>query len=223
MHTLRMIRAKPNRRQMLELCISRGFLAAGAGATSQSQLLAFWQKTEEQSRVATPFEDLGPFFRKGAPDKRVLREPGDAGFPLKVTGHVMNTKSQLAEGAKVNFWHADHSGHYDTRGYKYRSKFSPDPKGKYDVETVMPGHYPDRPAQHLHYMVTAPGYSTLVTQVYFATDPYFEGNPDKNWQKHQIVEHKELILPVKLFDDVSGSDTGQARAEITFDIVLEKV
>ena len=37
----------------------------------------------------------------------------------------------------------------------------------YAVDTNMPGHYPDRPAQHIHYLVTAPGCKPLVTQLYF--------------------------------------------------------
>ena len=47
----------------------------------------------------------------------------------------------------------------------------------------MPGHYADRPAQHIHYLIAAPGHKTLITQAYFATDPFFEGNPEKNWKK----------------------------------------
>jgi len=213
---------KPNRRQILELCITRGLLAAGAvTALSQAQLFAFWQKTEGQAHKATVPEVLGPFFRKGAPDQRVLRAPGDPGFPLKVTGRVLNTKGQVVEGAKVDFWHADHGGRYDTRGYRYRAKISPDAKGDYFVDTVMPGHYADRPAQHIHYLITAPGHKTLITQAYFATDPFFEGDIEKNWHKQDIADHKELIMPVKLFEGGSGPDQ-PPHAEITFDIILEK-
>jgi protocatechuate 3,4-dioxygenase beta subunit len=214
--------AKPNRRQMLELCISRGFLLSGAAAMSQRQLLGFWQQTEQKAQQSTSPEVLGPFFRKGAPDNRVLRAPGDPGFPLKVTGRVTNTRGQVVEGAKIDLWHADHGGRYDTRGYKYRAKISPNASGDYDVETVMPGHYADRPAQHIHYLITAPGYRTLITQAYFATDPFFEGNPEKNWKKGSIAEHRELVMPVKLFEGGVGPGAAPPHAEITFDIVLEK-
>ena len=213
---------KPNRRQMLELSISRGFLvAASASAVSQTQLLALWQEAEAQAHKPTSAEVLGPFFRKGAPNQSQLRAPGDPGFGLKVSGQVMNIKGQLIEGAKVDLWHADHVGRYDTRGYKYRAKLDPDAKGLYSINTVMPGHYADRPAQHIHYLITAPGHKTLITQAYFATDPFFEGNPDKNWNKRGIAHNKELILPVKLFEGGVGSDQ-PAHAEVTFDIVLEK-
>jgi len=215
-------KTKPNRRQMLELCISRGFLIGGTAAVlPQTRLLAFWEQTEAQSHKPTSPEVLGPFFRKGAPDQRVLRAPGDPGFPLKVTGRVMTTNGQLVEGAKVDVWHADHSGRYDTKGYRYRAKISPDAKGGYGMDTVMPGHYPDRPAQHIHYLITAPGHKTLITQAYFATDPFFEGDPDKNWNKRGIAGHKDLVLPVKLFEG-GASASEPPHAEITFDIVLEK-
>ena len=101
------------RRQMLELCISRGMLL-GATALSHPQLLAAWQQAEATANKPTPAEVMGPFFRKGAPDNRVLRAPGDAGFPLKVSGKVMDTRGLLIEGAKVDFWHADKEGEYDT-------------------------------------------------------------------------------------------------------------
>ena len=208
----------PNRRQMLELCISRSMLL-GAPALSHSQILAAWQQAEAGANKPTPAEVLGPFFRKGAPDTRVLRKAGDAGFPLKVLGKVMDTRGRLIDGTKVDLWHADHHGLYDTRGYRYRTQLSPDGQGTYAVETVMPGHYADRPAQHIHYLINAPGHKTLITQAYFATDPYFEGNPDKNWNKRKIVGNKELVLPVRLFE---GTDKEPAHAEITFDIILEK-
>jgi protocatechuate 3,4-dioxygenase beta subunit len=84
------------------------------------------------------------------------------------------------------------------------------------VETIMPGHYDDRPAQHIHYLISAPGHKTLVTQVYFATDPFFEGDPDKNYKKRGIAENRELVRPVTLYE------TGTPRAAVNFDIVLEK-
>ena len=218
-----MAQTKPNRRQMLELCISRGLLMGSTAAVmSHTRLLGFWQQAEAQAHKPTSPEVLGPFFRKGAPNQSVLRAPGDLGFPLKVAGRVMNTRGQLVEGAKIDLWHADHTGRYDTRGYRYRASISPDAKGDYAVDTVMPGHYADRPAQHIHYLITAPGHKSLITQAYFATDPFFEGDPEKNWHKRGIAGHKELVLPVKLFEGGLGPNE-PAHAAITFDIILERV
>jgi protocatechuate 3,4-dioxygenase beta subunit len=207
---------RPNRRQMLELCITRGLLVGGALA-SQKQLLADWVAAEEAALKPTSAEVLGPFFRKGAPNRPVLRAAGAPGFPLQVVGRVVNTKGQLVEGATVDLWHADHAGRYDTKGYEYRAKLTPDAKGEYSVATIMPGHYVDRPAQHIHYLIAAPGHKSLITQAYFATDPFFEGDPAKNWNKRGIAANKELVLPVKLFEGPENP-----RAEVRFDIVLEK-
>ena len=86
----------------------------------------------------------------------------------------------------------------------------------YGLETVMPGHYSDRPAQHIHYMITAAGHKTLVTQIYFATDPFFEGDVDKNYRKRNIAENRELVRPVSLYEQ------GAPHAAVSFDIVLER-
>jgi len=205
-----------SRREIVEKCIVRGLLVA-AVPMSQTNLLALWQKGENQAIRPTPPEVLGPFYKKGAPDTPVLRGPGDPGFPLHVSGRVCNTRGDLVEGARIDVWHADYYGKYDVQGYRYRAKVSPDARGEYAVETIMPGHYPDRPAQHIHYLISAPGHKTLVTQVYFATDPYFEGNPDRNCHKGGIVQNRESIRPVMLYE---GS--GAPRAAVAFDIVLEK-
>ena len=90
-----------------------------------------------------------------------------------------------------------------------------DASSDYTVETILPGHYDDRPAQHIHYMITAPGHKTLVTQAYFATDPFFGGDPDKNYKK--MASHRDLVRTVTLIEA-----PGTPRAAITFDICLEK-
>ena len=205
-----------SRRDVLEQCIVNGTLLAGAVTMSQTSLLAWWQRSEQSARKPTPAEVLGPFFKKGAPNVRVLRQAGDAGFPLRVSGRVLNTQGQAVPNAAVDVWQTDFYGNYDLKGFKYRAKIRPDHDGSYSVETIMPGHYADRPAQHIHYMIAAPGHRTLVTQAYFATDPYFEGDSSKNHAKGGLVQNMETIRPVTLFEGDGGG-----LAVITFDIVLE--
>jgi len=200
---------------MLENCIVRGGLVAGA-AMSESQLLAFWEEGEKIARKPTPSEVLGPFFKKGAPNVSALRQPGAPGFPLRVSGKVYNTRGDIVEGAQIDLWHADHAGRYDVVGYKYRAKLAVAAGTEYIVETIMPGHYDDRPAQHIHYLITAPGHKPLATQIYFATDPFFEGDVDKNYRKRNIAENRELVRPVLLYE------VGTPRVAVTFDLVLER-
>jgi protocatechuate 3,4-dioxygenase beta subunit len=203
------------RRDWLGNCIAKGALLAGVPMAS-TQLFALWQSGEQKALKPTPAEVLGPFFRKGAPNTARLHKPGDPGFALRVLGRVLNTRGEKVPGAQIDVWHADHAGLYDVQGYRYRAKIAVGDSSEYTLETIMPGHYPDRPAQHIHYMISAPGHQTLITQAYFATDPYFEGDPEKNYGKRGIVSSRELVRPVKLYEQ------GNVRAEIGFDIILEK-
>ena len=57
----------------------------------------------------------------------------------------------------------------------------------------------------------------LVTQLYFATDEVFEGNPDKNFTKDPLITSRDLVRPVVL-----DGGPGAAIARVTFELVLEK-
>ena len=69
----------------------------------------------------------------------------------------------------------------------------------------------------MHYLVTAPGHKPLTTQLYFASDPVFEGDPDKNFSRDPLITSRELVRPVIL-----KGDPQQMVAAVLFDIVLEK-
>lgn len=210
------MKRKQTRREMVENCITRGLLVAGV-STSSTNLLAMWEDAAAKALKPTPTEVLGPFFKKGAPNARNLRIAGDAGFPLRVEGKVWNVRGEKVPGAIVEMWQADAQGSYDVKGFRYRTKLQVEASSEYAVETVMPGHYSDRPAQHIHYLITAPGHRPLVTQVYFATDPWFEGDPDKNYNKRSLVGNRELVRPVTLYEG-----PGTPRVTVSFDICLEK-
>lgn len=207
-----MKRSPLTRREALESCIVKGLLIAGTPMAS-SRLLGFW----EEPPKPTPGDILGPFYKKGAPNQAMLRVPGDPGIPLKITGKVLNSRGEKIPGARIEAWHADHHGLYDLQGFKYRTRLVIEDQTDYTIETIMPGHYDDRPAQHVHYLVTAPGHKSLITQAYFATDAFFEGDPDKNARKRGIAGSRDLIRPVTLFER-----PGAAHTAITFDIILEK-
>ncbi len=205
-----------NRREMLESCVVKGLLLAGTPMCSGS-LFALWQTTEAKAAKPTPEEVLGPFFKKHAPDSKMLRTPGEPGVPLRVTGNVLNTRGEAVHEARIDMWQADHHGRYDLQGYRFRTKLNLTAATKYDVETIMPGHYADRPAQHIHYLISAPGHKQLITQLYFATDSYFEGDPDRTYAKGSIVGNRELIRPVILYEQPDAAHTS-----VNFDIILEK-
>jgi protocatechuate 3,4-dioxygenase beta subunit len=138
-------------------------------------------------------------------------------LPLKISGRILDTRGEPVHDARVELWHADYKGIYDVAGFRYRAKLALANATDYSVETIMPGHYPSRPVQHVHYLITAPGCKPLITQLYFATDPFFEGDPDKNFAKNGVVANRECVRPVSLLDENTSP-----RTAVIFDLVLEK-
>lgn len=122
----------------------------------------------------------------------------------------------------LDIWQADEKGIYDLSGYKYRAKLALPSTAEYKVDSVMPGHYPDRVCQHVRYLIQAHGHKPLVTQLYLATDPVFEGNPAKNLSKDPLVRNPDLIRPVTLIDE-SKTARAQVMAVVNFDLVMERV
>lgn len=212
-----MITPAISRRDALSRCLATGLLIA-APPLSQSSVLALWEEAVSGKRAPTPPNELGPFYKPQAPHMTSLARPGDRGLPLTVAGAVFDTRGTTLPGAVVEIWQADPSGQYDNQGFHYRAQLSATEGGKYDFQTNMPGHYPDRVAQHIHYKVTAPGHQELITQLYFATDPAFQGDPDKNFVKDPILKSRELIRPVTVY-----SDPQSIRAAVVFEVVLERM
>ena len=207
------------RRAILEKCLALGSVTIACAFSPEAMLVAF-QEREKQVRKPTPPNALGPFYKKLAPQTGMLRAPGDPGLPLSLGGQVFDTRGDVIRNAIIEIWQTDHFGYYDVDGYRYRGKLPADASGQYKFETVMPGHYPDksRVCQHIHYLVTAPGRKPLVTQLYFATDPVFEGDPEKNFSRDPLIETPELIRPVLL--------TGEPEiihAAVRFELCLERL
>ena len=206
--------ARVSRRDLLEKSIALGVVTVAAGLTPAA-IAAAWD--EAAARPRTPENALGPFYKKHAPDTRTMRIAGDPGMPLAVSGGVFSTRGEALPEATVEVWHTDHRGRYDIDGYRYRARFKA-ADAKYAFDSIMPGHYPDRVCQHVHYLVTAPGHRPLVTQLYFATDPVFEGDPGKNFTRDPLIMTPELVRPVIL-----AGDPGDVRAVVTLDLVLERL
>lgn len=202
------------RRDLLERCAALGVLTF-ASSIPVSALAAAWDDAEKK-RQPTPFCELGPFYKRQAPHTSILRAAGDAGMPLALSGVVYDTRGDLVPDAKLEIWQTDNAGQYDIEGYRYRAVLEPGAKANYTIESVMPGHYPARVCQHTHYLVTAPGHKPLITQLYFATDPVFEGDPDKNYTRDPLITSRELVRPVMI-----KSDSQQTIAVVNFDLVME--
>jgi len=205
-----------SRRELLEKAYALGGITI-ASSFAPSVLLHAWSQQEVRARTPTPINEIGPFYKKRSPETSTLRAASDPGLPLAVSGLVYSERGNVVRDATIEVWQADHLGHYDLEGYRYRAKLRPDAAGKYAFDTIMPGHYPDRVCQHIHYLVQAPGHKPLITQLYFATDPAFEGDPRKNFSRDPVIHTAELIRPVTLVGDPSA-----IHAAVTFELVLAK-
>jgi len=203
------------RREILEKCIALGTVAIASSYSAGAMAAAFAEQ-EKRPHKPTPPNDLGPFYKKAAPQTAHLRPHDDPGMPLTVSGQVFNTRGDTLPNALVEVWHTDNAGHYDLDGYRYRAKLPLDATAAYKFDSIMPGHYPDRVCQHVHYLVTAPGHKPLITQLYFATDPVFEGDPDKNFIRDPLIHSRELVRPVML-----SGDPKEVVATVRFELALE--
>ncbi len=149
---------------------------------------------------------LGPFHSPGSPERQILWDDDPAGQRLIVTGRVFGVDCAIVSGATLDFWEAKTDGLYDNEGYTLRGHQFADSEGSYELKAIIPGRYLNgsqyRP-QHIHVIVTAPGYAPLTTQLYFEGDPYNEIDPF-------IID--SLIMKTQERDGVTTA---------TFDFVLE--
>jgi catechol 1,2-dioxygenase len=137
---------------------------------------------------------LGPFWRLNAPqcaNGDTIARSETPGMPLFVSGRVTDAQGKPVAGAHVDVWQASPVGLYEVQDLNQddmnlRGIFTSDADGRFWFRSVKPAGYPVpvhgpsgdllraqrrhpfRPS-HLHFMVTAPGYKTLTTQV-FADD-----------------------------------------------------
>jgi len=203
-----------SRRDLMERCLATGALLL---APSLPLGLARPLFAADVAYPPTPPNELGPFYKRKAPKTAILAPEGAPGVPLTVEGVVLDTRGERLEGAMLELWHASSAGLYDNEGYLYRGVVEAGSKGVYEFRSVLPGHYVGRVCQHVHYKVTAPGHKALVTQLYFATDPAFDGDPDKNYTKDPVLKSRELVRPVSL-----AADGAVVRARVRFEVCLDR-
>lgn len=127
----------------------------------------------------TTADILGPFYRPDAPVRTGMRIENAPGRLIKLSGQVKqkDCKTPL-KNACVELWHCDGMGVYDNESpaFNYRAKTFCDENGNYFFDTILPVPYDVgggivRPA-HFHMLISANGYQSLITQLYFTGDPY---------------------------------------------------
>lgn len=166
-----------------------------------SQLIEAINHRRPQSAVG--FALVGPFFRANAPvRKRGESTVSDAtkGDRVRITGKVyeLNSKAPVA-GATLDVWQAATNGLYENQDedqpdYNLRGRFRTDEDGTFELVALLPtaypvptdgpvgrlmrlaGRQPNRPA-HIHFIVSAPEYETLITQVFKKGDEIIDADP----------------------------------------------
>ena len=145
---------------------------------------------------------VGPFFRANAPFRArgaATFSDDTAGVRVRISGRVFDfgTKAPI-QGAILDTWQAATNGFYENQDekqpdYNLRGRFRTDANGTFEVLALMPTAYPAptdgpvgellraakrspyRPA-HIHFIVSAPGYETLVTQIFVKGDERIEND-----------------------------------------------
>jgi catechol 1,2-dioxygenase len=140
---------------------------------------------------------LGPFYagqqrELAAGESILLRE--EEGDPLEMRGHVTDSLGRPIANSLVEVWQTAPNQLYDVQDENQpsghlRASFRTDAAGTYRFRTIMPvsypipndgpagqllaamGRHPFRPA-HIHFMISAPRYRTLVTHLFLDGDEY---------------------------------------------------
>jgi hydroxyquinol 1,2-dioxygenase len=143
---------------------------------------------------------FGPFHVEGAPHYAHGDDVanGARGEPCEVRGHVRGIDGEPVPDAVIEVWQADADGHYDVQyegleQHQARGVLRSGAEGGFHFRTIVAEAYPIptdgpvgrlleatrrhpwRPA-HLHFMIKAPGYETLVTHVFRDGDQYLDSD-----------------------------------------------
>lgn len=190
---------------------------------------------------ATEGSNLGPFYLDDAPRFALGGDLGGGrdGAVLLVQGQVRDSLGNPIAGAVIDTWQADSAGTYPIQEqasgqdkYDLRGIFTTGEDGKYWYTTVLPKPYTvpyDGPvgrllragnrhawrAAHLHYIVRAPGYRAITTELFFDNTDYIDNDAVFGVRRSLITK----LEPVKKTDTLPPTDKAP-NARCTFDFVL---
>jgi hydroxyquinol 1,2-dioxygenase len=182
---------------------------------------------------------FGPFFLSQSPNIELGGDiaQGAPGQPCFVEGTVSGIDGEPVGGARVEVWGADQDGLYDVQHEAQvtanRGHLFADESGSFSFWAIRPTAYPIptdgpvgellrsagrgpmRPA-HLHFMISAPGWRTLVTHLFAAGDHYLQDDAVFGVKESLVVEIQEH----RTSDAPLGHKVGGPWASISYDFVL---
>lgn len=157
--------------------------------------------------ILTRQEILGPMYNYGAPlFQRKLANDDEPGQKLILRGAVYSEGCHTPlPDTLIEIWHADDEGRYDKKRpgdfleaappFHLRGMLKTDAKGRYEIQTIVPGAYPIPPdvpgleqyggltrARHIHIKILPFLNVALTTQLYFKGDEHLPGDP---WGGHK--------------------------------------
>lgn len=151
------------------------------------------------SESATETTVFGPFYIAGMPERgHGENMASTTGQRALVLGRVLGAAGEPIAGAILDVWQTAENGMYsgqdpDQPLTNLRGRYRTDEEGRFAIRTIIPVSYPIptdgpvgrllqasdrhpwRPA-HLHFMVKADGYRSLVTHLFNHDDPYLESD-----------------------------------------------
>ncbi|MEN3309757.1 MAG: maleylacetate reductase [Micromonosporaceae bacterium] len=169
--------------------------------------------TNSRTPDTTASAVLGPFYVDGPPaaDGGADISAGMPGTPLWVDIRVVDLGGEPVPGATVDVWQSNEDGFYDVQlpdlhGPALRARFHTDGSGRLTFWSILPSEYPipgDGPvgqmldavgrhhwrAPHLHFMISAPGYRRLVTQLFVAGGAYLDSDTVFGVKDELIVDY----------------------------------
>ena len=188
---------------------------------------------------------LGPFHIAGAPAiplgfdmKR--HYPGPV---LLAQGVIRDMAGAPIAGAQIDIWQTAPNGLYSSQDaeqdtYSFHGIQTVGADGRYGFTTVKPvsyevptdgpggallhatGRHAWRPS-HLHFIVKAQGYRTLVSEIFAADDPYLDEDAVFGVREDLVMHYQDMpagSFPVEGFDLSGKVDDAWLKAE--FDLVL---
>jgi catechol 1,2-dioxygenase len=162
-----------------------GLVVVGCGDGAPELALDAAAGLDAAGCAPTRGDVLGPFHRPGAPSRMTIASATEPGLRLAIGGAILGEDcvSPLA-GATIDVWQADAMGGYHEpdagEPFRLRGVVTTAADGTWMVDTIRPGNYQTAPGAwrpaHIHVIVSAPGYRSLTTQLYFAGDPFLPPN-----------------------------------------------